>query len=141
MGQRGPKPTPTALLKLRGSWRADTRQGEPRPEVGLPPPPSWLTKSALRHWPEIGDYLCGLGVMAAAHGPALAMLCENLALYIRLAKSKKHAFSDAKFKAWDRVMKSLREFGLTPSSITSIRVIQPNQTPAEADRPRLRLAK
>lgn len=34
MGKRGPKPTPTAILKVRGSWRAKAREkaGEVRPE-------------------------------------------------------------------------------------------------------------
>jgi len=31
MAKRGPPPTPTKILKMRGSWRADGRGEEPEP--------------------------------------------------------------------------------------------------------------
>jgi len=41
----GPRPTPTAILEARGSWRAKTRKKEPKPKGGLPSAPKWLDKA------------------------------------------------------------------------------------------------
>jgi P27 family predicted phage terminase small subunit len=37
MGRRGPRPTPTAILKLRGSAKARRHGNQPEPEHGEPP--------------------------------------------------------------------------------------------------------
>lgn len=46
MGKRGPQRTPTALLKLRGSWRAKTRKAEDRAEIAAPAPSTANNPSA-----------------------------------------------------------------------------------------------
>jgi len=52
MGKRGPKPTPTAKLKLAGSWRADRRGEEPRPTGDIGDAPGNLDDEAKRLWAE-----------------------------------------------------------------------------------------
>ena len=37
MGNRGPSPTPSNILKQRGSWRGDRNKKEPRPAAPLDP--------------------------------------------------------------------------------------------------------
>jgi phage terminase small subunit len=118
MGRRGPKPTPTPLLKLRGSWRAETRDGEPSPTTELPPCPAWVRPAARKHWGEIGEMLEGLGLIAKPHTLALAMLCEALADWI----------SDHDAKAWERVLKACREFGMTPSAMSAVRSVKSDET-------------
>ena len=55
MGKRGPKPKPTAMLKLSGSkWVNETRSGrdkEPAVEAAMPKCPTWLKdRRARAHW-------------------------------------------------------------------------------------------
>ena len=52
MGSRGPAPTPTRKLDLRGSWRAGTRPGEPKPEPVAPVKPAALSPAAGAVWDE-----------------------------------------------------------------------------------------
>lgn len=138
MGRRGPAPTPTALLKARGSWRGQIRDGEPTPDATIPDPPPWLRKDASRHWGVLVKLLFGIGVMADCHSIALAAVCNALARYEKLSQQTKfNARSEC--AAWDRVIKGLKEFGLTPSSITAVRVQKPEQK--QSIIPTLRLAK
>ena len=56
--ERGRKPTPAAMLKLQGSYRATRharRQVEPRADGELADiaPPAWMTMSQKRHWRQI----------------------------------------------------------------------------------------
>jgi hypothetical protein len=133
MPRTGRPPTPTAKLKLTGGFRAD-RHGsrldavvEVTPE--LPPCPSWLTSAAAEHWPEVGAMLHGLNIMGRPHTLALAMLVESLAEYI----------ADRNPKTRDQVHKWCREFGMTPSAITSIRSV-PKQDEKPKGLARLKLA-
>lgn len=59
MGARGFPPTPTAILKLRGGWRAKERekQGEPQPETGRPLDPPLVDDADKKAWEQIVDQL------------------------------------------------------------------------------------
>jgi phage terminase small subunit len=129
MGRRGPKPTPTPLLKLRGSWRGESRAGEIVPEVQTPMAPTWLRKKAVRYWPDIAEMLAGLGLMTREYSVALALLVDALADWVMWAgecDKPKSSFNEwtNKAKAWERVLKACREFGLTPSAITSVKSVK-----------------
>jgi phage terminase small subunit len=64
MGTRGPKRTPTKILKMRGSWRANAREGEPIPASKAPPCPRWLTEKAERSvWRTLVARLMALGII------------------------------------------------------------------------------
>ncbi len=139
MGRRGPKPTPTPLLKLRGSWRGQTREGEPSPHSECPPCPPWVRRKAAKHWGEIAALLEGLGIMARVHTLALALLVDALADWIESTdKADKapmtcatenggevpHPIHGMKGKAWERVLKACREFGMTPSAMSAVRSVK-----------------
>jgi len=47
-GKRGPASTPSNILKLRGSWRAEQRTNEPKVEPKIPWPPKWLPEECHR---------------------------------------------------------------------------------------------
>ncbi len=72
----GPAPTPTALLRARGSWRAQTRTSEPKPQMGRPPCPSWLSKDAKTEWRRLVTLLNNARVLAKSDGNALARYCR-----------------------------------------------------------------
>ena len=75
MGQRGPKPIPTAILKLRGTARADRTRNEPTPGPGVPRCPSWLDEQAKNAWRQLVPELVAMRVLAAVDRNALARYC------------------------------------------------------------------
>lgn len=133
MGKRGPKPTPTAMLEARGSWRAGLREGEPKPEpITAVACPKWLKGPARRWWPQVSQELIAMGVLTTADLLACSMLVDQIGWYMhwramlesegkemQLSKDgmlKMHPAWAAMNEAWDRVLKASREFGMTPSS-------------------------
>ncbi len=79
MGERGPAPTPTRILQMRGSWRGKLRRNEPKPERKSPHCPAWLRKEAKRAWKEITPQLEAMGVLGRCDRSALARYCQTLA--------------------------------------------------------------
>ena len=77
MGARGPAPTPTAILAARGSWRAAARKGEPKPKVGTPVCPRWLSDEARKIWRRLVPLLVPSGVLTVVDGGALARYCDT----------------------------------------------------------------
>ena len=143
MGKRGPKPTPKAAKRRRGTFRADRDGGTPEPEAAKPRRPAWLGQEAARLWPAIAGELEAMGVLARADQVALALLCQALADYLaaRAVVEEAAAAGDVKFcattdkgniiqhpavgvmhKGWERVVKLAREFGMTPSSRAGLKV-------------------
>lgn len=80
MGSRGPAPTPTNILKLRGSWRAKLNPNEPQPPPGRPSCPRWLSEEAKRFWRRVVPQLDAMGILTKIDGGALARYCQ---LYAR----------------------------------------------------------
>src|SRR5581483_7260694 len=79
MGRRGPPPTPTKILELRGSWRAKERPGEPQPPPGAPPMPEWLSEEARAEWQRMAPELEALGLLSVLDRAALAAYCQAYA--------------------------------------------------------------
>ncbi len=69
--------TPTALLKLRGSWRGKYRV-DAALEQSIPARPAWLCAAAAREWDRIVPQLARLGILNVADGWALARYVETL---------------------------------------------------------------
>lgn len=143
MGQRGPKPLPTETLKQRGSWLAKTRSDEPKPAHKLPPCPAWVSAEARKYWKDIGSVLDGMKVMTVADRVALGLLADALARYVAVKQAVYgtgkedgtgmlsvngsggltiHPMMRLMHEAWEQVLKACREFGLTPSSRTGVRL-------------------
>lgn len=150
MGKRGPAPTPTAKLKVTGSWRADARakEGEPQPSSTPPKCPAWLPKQAKLEWRKLAPELSRLGLLTLVDEGALAGYC---AAYAALRKAQETIDKDGEYlmvggfydeaaKEWRggqtqphpalverrAQMKAVKDFsalfGLDPSSRTRLRV-------------------
>jgi phage terminase small subunit len=50
MGKRGPQPTPTKILQLRGSWRAKKRPANVSQTPLKSHAPAWLDAEAKKIW-------------------------------------------------------------------------------------------
>lgn len=73
MGARGPAPTPTETLELRGSTRAGRHApSQPRPPIELAPPPDWLSDDAKAMYAELGGHLASVGLVTVLDTAALA---------------------------------------------------------------------
>ena len=77
MGRRGTKPTPTAMLKLRGSWRGDIKKNEPEVELGIPDMPDYISGNAKACWDELAPMLVNIKVLSTQDKLALSLLCET----------------------------------------------------------------
>ena len=77
MGARGPKSTPTPILKARGSWRAKGRADAKAPlfPVDAPNCPTWLGKEAKAEWHRVVKWLLSAGVLAEVNRAALTAYC------------------------------------------------------------------
>lgn len=145
MGRRGPKRTPTAVLKIRGSWLATDRSDAGERGVGeLPAPPAWLSEASRAQWHHIGQWLVGWGVMLDRYEPGLAELCDAYAQFIAVTEAahgqpfwtetdkggiKPHPVWAEKDRAAKRLKDSLSRYGLTPAAASSVKVEEaPKQT-------------
>lgn len=154
MGKRGTKPTPTAMLKLRGSWRGNINRNEPEPESGAPPMPEELEGVSKECWEQLIPILENMKVLTVADGIALRLLCETFSHWKRAeALLKKHGdvypirdnngqvkylqqspyVSIARTSA--RALKDLLvEFGLTPSARSRVVTTGDNRTRKQDER-------
>ena len=146
MGQRGPPPTPTDILKLRGSWRAKGRLAEPKPPKGAPRCPSWLAAAAKIVWRQMVAILTELKVLTKADGNALARYCVmwvewqactafvlkyGISYPLKEDKGKVKCFQQfpevaQRNKLSGDLAKLEAEFGLTPAARTRIEVEVPD---------------
>lgn len=131
MGKRGPKPTPTAKLKLTGSWRADTRGSEPQPPADLPEPMVDLggLASDYEKWMRLLTRTPGL--VTSNDGLAIAVGLMALSEFMRYSKEIEAngctAVSGkgsevlapavyAQRDAYRRLRDFIADFGLSPAS-------------------------
>ncbi len=81
MGRRGPKPTPTAQLRLVGSRELETRRDEPQPELGAPKMPDRMPAEAKAEWKRVVPELTKTGVLALIDRAVLVGYVEAWADY------------------------------------------------------------
>lgn len=131
MGKRGPKPTATTTLKVRGSWRANVRQDEPEPEMTMPLPPAFLQGVARDRWDELAPKLHAMGLLSELDGDKLAAYCVAWAKLVEATRflnepqnghwyesefgPKKHPASAVQDAALDKVNRLGALFGMSPS--------------------------
>ncbi len=151
MGTRGPPPTPTPVLAMRGSWRSKRNPREPCPEPGRPRCPRWLDKQAKAAWKQLAPQLDRMGVLAKVDGNALARYCQ---LWARWRSAEEflrdrgdtHLVKDADghvkgIRAYPQVrianqlaeqlLRLEQQFGMTPSARSRIEV--PDHAGEDAD--------
>lgn len=137
MGKRGPAPTPTAKLKLGGSWRANANKSEPQPPPGVPECPEYLDPVAQAMWSELAPSLLLMGVLSVIDRNSLARYCRTWSRWRRAddwIEENGETFTTDKGYVGQvpqvaichnlaaQLTKLEAEFGMTPSGRTRIRV-------------------
>ena len=155
MGRRGPAPTPTPILQLRGSWRANARKNEPSPARKAPAKPRGMSREASATWDYLVPKLVKMGVLAEVDRNALHRYCETWARWKRAGKflrengetyplyeTDKNGNERVKYHApfpevsiyrgtSDMLHRMEQQFGLSPSARASIEV--PNGMDEESE--------
>jgi P27 family predicted phage terminase small subunit len=147
MGRRGPAPKPTSLRLLHGDRKDRINTAEPRPRNMPPERPGWLSALAAEEWDRIAPDLVAMGTVRAVDATALAAYCEAVArLRSALGAVAGHGLivtdvdgiphrNPAAAMARDasnEIRLWAREFGLTPSARSPLRVdVSHHGLPAE----------
>lgn len=141
MGKRGPRPTPTNVLKLHGSRRAESRVPEIQPDPIAPACPPWLDLVAQEKWKELAPELERLGVLTSLDGDALAAYCQawsefrqatetlqEKGRYVQVgSQPQPHPAVAQQRSAWGAMQKLGALFGLSPSARVGIPARVPKQ--------------
>ena len=144
MGLRGPAPTPSKILKARGSRRADARAAE---EVslgtGAPKVPPNLPAEAAAEWARQVKALEAAGVVAPVDRAALALWCCTWSDWVEARELIRTTLANGgsivnliaagvygvEQKAADRLLRIAAQFGFTPAARVRLR---PAAEPEEA---------
>ena len=138
MGSRGPAPTPTTVLQMRGTYREDRHGGE-QPQGPLlttaPPAPSYLRTLAAQIWDQKAALLVSMNLLTAADLASLEGYClaheraiEAEAVVAKDGRTvqtaqgiKRHPELLTAEKARGDMRRYEQEFGLTPSARARLR--------------------
>lgn len=135
--RRGPPPTPTNLVKIRGNpGKRPVNEDEPQPTAKMPNCPPTLQGEARREWFRMGKQLLDLGLMTTIDKAALALYCtawgdwnearEQLQRFGTVITSPNNYPIQSPYlaianKAAAQMARMLIEFGMTPSSRSRVK--------------------
>jgi phage terminase small subunit len=140
---RGRPRKPTALKVAKGTYRAD-RSGDPAEEPNFgtlsiaPPAPVCLGDAGKAKWDWLVPQLISAGIFQNVDTDALETLCqchdeiaicnEDIAHAKKIRDDRRLQISLVERRFWlDRKARHEREFGLTPSSRSSVKVKPPEK--------------
>lgn len=152
MGRRGPKTTPTNVLKLRGSWRGKQRGADLKLDQKRPPCPKSLIERrktedgeavrviAKSTWDRLAPLLHEAGLLTNAYREPFELLCDSYARWkfacrqcdeegmVSLVGENKTPTQSPwvaiRNKMYEQVYKAAACFGLTPADLSSVRAVE-----------------
>lgn len=132
MGKRGPMPTPTKVLKNRGSRRVKHRVGEAEPPPGEIICPPWVTGEARVVWERLSQPLREMGVLTCIDTFAFARYCVYTVLWLRELSNPGR--TEATLERYANQLSRLENcFGLTPSARAAMAMERPEKEDDEFD--------
>ena len=144
---KGRTPTPIAVHRAQGTYRADRHGNAPEPKPATPKAPTWLTAEAKKLWRYFAARLAAVNVLSELDQQALGIYCSAAA---RVAKAEKAIAqtgeivkSPAGFaqpnpwigiaqKCQEMMLRYGQELGLSPASRTRIKVAPQAAAPVSA---------
>lgn len=140
MSKKGRKPKPTALKKAQGNpGRRPLPENEPQPNEldSMPRAPSFLNVEGRKFWKKVGSELIDCGLLTKIDLPAFGMLCHAyqncLEIHGKLEESgliystpsgieRPHPLWKIAKDEGRNLLNLAKEFGLTPSSRTGLKI-------------------
>lgn len=148
----GPPPLPTSIRRLRGNPGKQPlpkpgEEPEPAALVALGDPPEFIGEHGAREWRRVGPVLIELGLLTEADLAAFTTYCAQLQILvtsmldiqargmtIQGARGEVRNPSLASMAAASTTMLAIcKEFGMTPSSRSRIRLPGEDDAPTLAD--------
>ena len=141
MGSRGPAPTPTDILAMRGSWLVKTRNGEPQPDRGEPDRPK-LNTAERKIWKQLVENLASMQVLRRTDAWQLERYCVLFRKWRDVEKRIADETDDSliavlegrSLRIHEALCKVESQFGLTPASRTRIKLESEQQDAVSASR-------
>ena len=146
---RGRKPKPTIEKQLAGNpGKRALNLNEPKPKLGLPPRPAFLTGDARREWDRVSKDLYRLGLLAEIDRTVLAAYCAVAGTFIEAQEQLKeepltlitdkgnviqNPLVGIRNTSIQMMVKIAAEFGMTPSSRTRIHAEPPEKEKSLAE--------
>jgi P27 family predicted phage terminase small subunit len=138
MGERGPAPKPTAIKRAEGVRPDRINEAEPpaRPLMRVPEAPEYLDETGREVWERVAPDLVGAGILTSLDLEMFGLLCQSISaarradeLLRRSLVVKGRQDGVVTNPAW-RIFRDAtnlvrvlsREFGLTPSARSGLRV-------------------
>ena len=110
----------------------------------LPACPAWMSKAAKKHWDTLGPQLLAIGLITAVDGDVFAIHCDAVAQHALVQEKMKtlndwidttpngyqvqSVLAQIRKALQDQIIKTAREFGMTPSGRSGLRV-EPQKQP------------
>ncbi|HHP4690905.1 TPA: P27 family phage terminase small subunit [Acinetobacter baumannii] len=129
--------------RVREDRDEDAQVANAAVDLGMPPCPVWLNKKARKHWDTLGPKLVQAGLLSVVDGDVFLLHCDNMAAYEAVQEKLQDinswvATTPNKFEvqsAWlqirnklqELIIKTAREFGLTPAARSSVKVNKQQQ--------------
>lgn len=145
----GPPPTPTNLRLLKGNpGKRAINKNEPQGNADAVKMPSGLTARGKKVWRKVAPMLQSAGLLTDLDVLALKGLCDAYADYEdyreQVAQSSpiikapsgypvQNPLISIERKAWEKFMRLMAEFGMTPAARSRIQVEQPDDEGDELD--------
>ena len=142
---RGRHAEPAQAKILRGDFRKDRNSHGAKVAIGLPPCPKWLPRGAKKYWDELGQQLVDAGLISVIDGDVFAAHCDTVAKFAEVTKKLKKiedaltktpqgyqvqsALFTIRSKLHEQLIKTAREFGMTPSARSGIKDAGQGQLP------------
>lgn len=138
---RPPKPLQEKILsgsRIRNDRDEDAQVANAAVDLGMPPCPGWVKGAAKKHWDVLGPQLVQAGLLSVVDGDVFGLHCDNIAAYEQvcekltkiddwIAKTPNEfviqsAWLQVRNKLQELIIKTAREFGLTPAARSNVKV-------------------
>ncbi|HAV4225457.1 MULTISPECIES: phage terminase small subunit P27 family [Acinetobacter calcoaceticus/baumannii complex] len=143
---RPPKPLQEKILsgaRIRNDRDEDAQVANAAVDLGMPPCPSWVKGAAKKHWEVLGPKLVQAGLLSVVDGDVFGLHCDNIAAYEQvcekltkfddwIAKTPndfviQSAWLQIRNKLQELIIKTAREFGLTPAARSNVKINKQQQ--------------
>lgn len=129
--------------RIRDDRDADAQVANAAVDLGMPHCPRWVQGAAKKHWDILGPKLVQAGLLSVVDGDVFGLHCDNMAAYQNVMEKLTNfdkwisktpngfevqaAWLQVRNKLQEQIIKTAREFGLTPASRSTVKVNKQQQ--------------